>query len=676
MKKKVFIIVPILVALLTFLFVYRYYNKESKETSLNVNDRTYVEKNKDKVIDLEVMNNYPLYGENGEGVFFDFINDFEKNVGLEFNKIPYLKESKPTTNGYRIRMVNGENNLTDKDLLIFEDFYIALGKTYQRINNVKDLKNQTLGIFADDKERVAYYLKSAPQVTYKTYNSIDEMIKALDNDEVSMLIIPNIMNLDKTIDSKYSINYYFTELSKKTVLTLGDNKELNKIITKYFNRWKETKYVKEYNKEYFDYYKDVKKISAKDNASLVSKTYTYGYVTNYPYEVMKGSSLRGIAAEYVNRLNRFTNIEFKFKKYNSVKSLEKAVKNGDVDVYFDYYNINDDKYRDTISTFVEDYVVLAPENTNYIVNSFESLKNKQITMIGENSLYNYFNNNSNSKIKKVKSVEDLKNAKTLVVVDREVYNYYKNKYFKKFNVLYIDTMMNDYKFMVKKDNKDFYNLFNYIINTNSYYNYRSAGLESLNASILEDETFTKIYFIILLVVFIPLVIALLIYLRLNFKHKKKIIKKIDKHKYTDILTSLKNRNYLNDKMPEWQECKVYPQAIVIVDLNNVKYVNDNYGHAAGDDLIIKAASTLVNTQLENSEIIRTDGNEFLIYLVGYSTKQIDTYTKKLAKELKTLPHEFGAGVGYSMIEDDIKTIDDAINEATIDMISSKNETKK
>jgi len=236
--------------------------------------------------------------------------------------------------------------------------------------------------------------------------------------------------------------------------------------------------------------------------------------------------------------------------------------------------------------------------------------------------------------------------------------------------------MNDYKFMVKKDNKDFYNLFNYIINTNSYYNYRSAGLESLNASILEDETFTKIYFIILLVVFIPLVIALLIYLRLNFKHKKKIIKKIDKHKYTDILTSLKNRNYLNDKMPEWQECKVYPQAIVIVDLNNVKYVNDNYGHAAGDDLIIKAASTLVNTQLENSEIIRTDGNEFLIYLVGYSTKQIDTYTKKLAKELKTLPHEFGAGVGYSMIEDDIKTIDDAINEATIDMISSKNETKK
>ena len=110
-------------------------------------------------------------------------------------------------------------------------------------------------------------------------------------------------------------------------------------------------------------------------------------------------------------------------------------------------------------------------------------------------------------------------------------------------------------------------------------------------------------------------------------------------------------------------------------MNNVKYVNDNYGHEEGDQLIIKAAGVLVNTQLENSEVIRTDGNEFLIYLVGYSERQISTYTKKLAKEMKNLPHEFGAAIGYSMITDKIKTIDDAINEATIEMITNKEEYK-
>ena len=236
-------------------------------------------------------------------------------------------------------------------------------------------------------------------------------------------------------------------------------------------------------------------------------------------------------------------------------------------------------------------------------------------------------------------------------------------------------MMNDYKFMVKKNNEAFYDLFNYIINTNSYYNYRNSGIENLHASILEDSTFEQVYIIALAIVFIPLIVVTAIYLLYKKKKKIKKVKTTERHKYTDMLTSLKNRNYLNAKMPEWEESKVYPQAIVMVDLNSVKYVNDNYGHEEGDQLIIKAAGILVNTQLENSEIIRTDGNEFLIYLVGYSERQVETYAKKLGKEMKGLPHEFGAAVGYSMIQDRIKTLDDAINEATLEMIANKEDLK-
>ena len=138
-----------------------------------------------------------------------------------------------------------------------------------------------------------------------------------------------------------------------------------------------------------------------------------------------------------------------------------------------------------------------------------------------------------------------------------------------------------------------------------------------------------------------------------------------------MLTSLKNRNYLNLQIDSWNLSKVYPQTIVVVDLNNLKYINDNYGREKGDSLIVKAASILVNTQLENTEIIRSDGTEFMIYLVGYSEDQIDVYLKKLKKELHELPYGYGASVGYSMIFDNIKTIDDAINEAMIDMQSDK-----
>ena len=128
-------------------------------------------------------------------------------------------------------------------------------------------------------------------------------------------------------------------------------------------------------------------------------------------------------------------------------------------------------------------------------------------------------------------------------------------------------------------------------------------------------------------------------------------------------------------MEEWDNSEIYPQAIVIVDLNNLNYINDNYGHKIGDNLIKQTASILIKTQMDNSEIIRTNGDEFLIYLVGYTEKQIVTYIRKLHKEFKELEYGFGVASGYSMIINAIKTIDDAINEATADMKSNKEEIK-
>lgn len=679
MKKKYIFIIPIVIALLAFVFVYRYYNKEDKTTTLTVAEKKWVQENSDKTFDFEVVNDYPLYGLNGEGVIFNFINDFEKNVGIEFNKIPYLKESTPSTDSFRIRILNNDTKLKNTDLELFEDNYIAIGKEYQRINDIKDMKNITFGVFKDKSAEISYYLKSGTNLSYKTYENIKELYKALDNNEVDMIIVPNIMYLDYTIEkNNYSINYYFTEMKEKVVLTLSDNnKELNKIVTKYYNKWKQTKYVKEYNQAYLNYYLEKNNLSAKEKASLISKNYTYGYVENTPYEVKVNGKVAGIAGEYIDRVSRLADISFKYKKYKTKKELEKAIDKGEIDVYFDYYNYSNDKYTPTLSTFIEKYVVLAKDDNDEIVNSFESLKGKQIAMIKDDSLYNYFSSNSRADIKIYDNLDQLLKQKDnkLIVVDKEIYTNYQTTKFKKLKLLYMDTMMNDYKFMVKKNNKAFYDLFNYIINTNSYYNYRNSGIKNMNASILENSTFEQVYTIVLIIIFVPLIILTIIYLFLKRKRKVKQIKTTNRHKYTDMLTSLKNRNYLNAKMPEWESSKVFPQAIVMVDLNNVKYINDNYGHEEGDQLIIKAAGILVNTQLENSEVIRTDGNEFLVYLVGYSERQVSTYAKKLTKEMKSLPHEFGAAVGYSMITDEIKSLDDAINEATIEMIAAKEEYK-
>ncbi len=680
MKKKVLIILPLLVVAVVFVGVFIYYNREDAKTSLTVNEKKWVEENDTTMIDISVVNDYPLYGLNGEGVFFSFLDDFEKNVGLEFNKIAYSKDGKiEDNNGYSFRVLNNEDELSNNDLLIATDGYIAIGKEYRRINRVSDMSNITFGVFNSDMAEVSYYLKTGTNLAYKSYETIDELFTALDNSEVDMIIIPNIMYLDKTIENNsYYINYYFTEMSKKLVLTLSSDKSnarLNTIIRKYFEKWQTDNYVDEYNNIYFDYYIEENKVSSADSTDLVKKNYVYGYVENYPYEVEVDGVVSGIAGEYLKRMSRLTDISFSYKKYGSVEALRKAVEKGDVDIYFDYYNLasTNDDYKETISTFIEDYVILGRRSDNHVVNSFESLKDEKIAILDNTSLYDYFENNSRSDITTFDTNTELvENANDkMIVVDKEVYNLYKNTTFESYDVLYQDTMMNDYKFMVKNNNNTFYNLFNYIITTNSYYNYRNNGLADISRSIVERSSFMGLFLIILVIVSVPLIALVFLYFYFKHKHKVKKVKKEDRHKYTDLLTSLKNRNYLNKKAPDWEASKVYPQGIVIIDLNNVKYVNDNYGHEEGDKLIVTAASTLVNTQLENSEIIRTDGNEFLVYLVGYSERQVETYAKKLEKEMKSLPHDFGASVGYSMIEDDIKTLDDAINEATLEMMTKK-----
>lgn len=680
MKKKLLISIPIIIAIITFIFVYRYYNKEDKSTTLTVSEKRWVEENLDKEFDFEIVNDYPLYGSNGTGVIFDFIADFEDTIGIEFNKISYLKTQEiEETSGFQIRILGNDDTLTANDLFLFNDNYVAIGKKYDRINHVSDFKNLKIGLLTEDVDEVSYYLKSGTNLSYSNYDDITKLYEALESEEVGTIIVPNIMYLDYTIQKdKYYINYYFTEIKKQIVLTLSeDEKQLNAIITKYYNKWRQLNYVKEYNKQYLNYYLENNELDAKTKTSLVSKNYVYGYVENPPYEKKVNGKVAGIAGEYINRISRLADINFKYKKYDTVKDLQKAIENKEVDLYFDYYNYSNDNYLPTVSTFIEDYVVLGIQEDNHIINSFENLKGEKIAMLEKDALYYYFKSNSRAKIKTYEDIKDLvKNAgDRIIVVDNEVYSYYQNDKLKKYKLLYKDNMMNDYKFMVKEGNEAFYDLFNYIINTNSYYNYRNSGIENLNASIMEDSTLEQVYTIVLIIVFTPIIIIGIVYLYLRKKKQIKKVKITDRHKYTDMLTSLKNRNYLNMKMQEWEDCEIFPQSIVMVDLNNVKYVNDNYGHEEGDQLIIRAAGILVNTQLENSEIIRTDGNEFLIYLVGYSERQISTYTKKLSKEMKNLPHEFGAAIGFSMITDEIKTLDDAINEATLEMITNKEEYK-
>ncbi|MBR3660646.1 MAG: GGDEF domain-containing protein [Bacilli bacterium] len=675
-RKKLFIfaIVVAIVLFIALFFIY-YYHESSL---LDSNDKKWINENGKKKIDVEVFNDVSVFGVDGNGVIFDILNYIEDETSLQFNKIPYSKENGTTGNTYKFELVDGAVALDSNKLSLYEDNYIAIGKKEIEVNNISDFNGYTIGVLKLDESNISYYLKSVDNIKYNSYETYTELFQALDDGEINFGIVSYIETLNKTINnSEYYLNYFFTDINKKIVLTLDNNNSgLNSIITKYFNNFLENYYVSDYNKLLLNYYIDKNDINDKTKTDLLSKTYVYGYVENVPYEITNGSRVNGIALEYINRIERLTDIDFTYKKYNTIDDLNKAINTGNVDIYFDYIENQNSKYLKTVSPFIESFVVLGRISDEYVITSLESLKGKTVSLLSNNKyLTSYIKNSTMANVKNFNNVKDLvknsKNDKNIIILDKEVYTYYKNKELKDYEILYTNIMTNNYSFMVKSDNDSFFKLFNYIINTNSYYNYRNMGFNNLNTSILKTTSFEETYLLILAIILIPIILGVLVFAYIKNRHKLRLVKKEDRKKYTDMLTSLKNRNYLNLQIDTWNMSRVYPQTIVVVDLNNLKYINDNYGREKGDNLIVRAASMLVNTQLENSEIIRTDGTEFIIYLVGYTENQIEIYTNKLRKELAELPYGYGASVGSSMIFDNIKTIDDAINEAMIDMQSDK-----
>ena len=187
---------------------------------------------------------------------------------------------------------------------------------------------------------------------------------------------------------------------------------------------------------------------------------------------------------------------------------------------------------------------------------------------------------------------------------------------------------------------------------------------------MKDESTTKTNTIIYLLV---LVVLFTMLIGTSYAYYVKKIKKEDRLYYFDAMTNLKNRNYLNDNIDFWSSTKVYPSAMIVIDINKLKLLNDRKGHEAGDNQIKAVANVLIKTQRDNSEIMRTDGDEFMIYLVGYDEKKIGSYIHKLNRELlSSLPHkDYGVSIGYSMITNEQTTIDDAINDSLLMIKKSK-----
>jgi diguanylate cyclase (GGDEF)-like protein len=649
------------------IILYNVFNSgvSDSDVSLNYSEQRWIQNNKNEIINIMIPNNVPIFSSEGKGAFFSFLDYFESRTELEFNKTPYVIGETNSSKDNCFRILGSNEKLSNNDLLFYSDNYVVLSKSSQKMISLNEL-NGTIGILNGDFNAVTTYLDSN-NLTFSRLADINVLSSSLDNGSITYAIIPLNLYLDVITQKGYHVVNHLNDLALKYVLTLNnDNANLNNIIKKYYDVFKINSLSTDYYGELLNLYTTIKTIDDKSKTDFKSKRYVYGYVENAPYEVNKDNELGGISNEFINSFTTFSNVEFNFREYASVEELNKALENGKIDIALNYYNLNSANTYKTVDLIDSKYVILSSDRS-FVIDTIKSLKGVSIYTLGNTKLSNYIEKNSDFNAKEVNEVSFLK-GKDLILLDYNVYEYYKNVYFKNYAIAYQNKATDNYNYLINKDlsNEFFYNILNYYLSTINHDKFKSVGMEKLLSKTINID-------LSLLWLYVILIPAVVIIISLVLRKRKKIIKVRNdvKIKYIDPLTSLKNRYYLSNNITKWEDNNIYPQSIVVININNLKDINDAYGYEGGDQLIKTAANILINNQLEKTDIMRTDGNEFVIYMVGYDESAVIAYVRKLYRLLKDLPYEYGASLGYSMIEDDIKTIEDAINEAILDMITNR-----
>lgn len=666
-KKKTTIIVFAVIIFIVFAFFGTLYYITSTVNNYTFAEKKWINENASKSLDVYVEPNLPIFSSNGSGVFNDYVKALKDDTNLTLNIIS--TEANDT-----IKLKN-KNDITDKDVVIYKDHFVVVGQI-DSVNKLTDLNNKKIGVLSSDAETISYYLTEYKSISLTEYDDVEDLMAYYQNDEIDYMIIPMYKYLDRIITNKYEIIYHLDGLYSYYCLETNDkDSELSSIASKFYYRWEETAKSK-INEYFLNLYFTEKNYSEMDKEAITNEDLIVGYISNLPFEGMIHNKFTGLTDTYLSKFADMTGATYKYIEYDDTKKLNSALSSSKVDLILNYYSLNSDNYTSTRTLGTTEYVVLAHVDNNIVVNSLYSLVNSNVNML---STMNLKYNMASKNLFEIKDYANIKtllknvNKDSIIIIEKEVYDYYKDSKLKNYSIRYIDTVRLNNSFLLNKNNSAFNSVFDFYLSTLSSNEMKNESVVGVMTTLKNNRI---IGFIMSNLIYIIVAIVLLCFIAYAFLKNsfyRKKVKKEDRLYYLDAMTNLKNRNYLNDNIEFWNSSKIYPQAIIIIDINKLKTLNDKYGHEAGDNQIRSVASVLIRTQKDNTEILRTDGDEFMIYLVGYDEKKVGSYIHKLNREIQSSlsNRDYGVSIGYSMINNEQTTIDDAINDSLMMIRKSK-----
>lgn len=155
--------------------------------------------------------------------------------------------------------------------------------------------------------------------------------------------------------------------------------------------------------------------------------------------------------------------------------------------------------------------------------------------------------------------------------------------------------------------------------------------------------------------------------------------------HKDPLTGLPNRLMLEQQLgaaiarARAQNSRL---ALVFIDLNNFKFINDQHGHAAGDTVLVEVAQRLRSAVRSSDMVARLGGDEFVVLLEGLSrSSEVNDEAERISEKLFTSlapamtlqgrDYRIGASLGVALFPDHALTMDKLIHAADLAMYTAK-----
>ena len=400
MKNKKSIIIGIIVGVALLLGgAFVVYSLLQNENAFNVTEKKYMIDNKSNLISISVLNDSNVFGRDGQGVFYDFLDSFERETNLSFNVVTSSVQNDVTG-----LALTKSNTLPEGAKLLYTDHYVLVSKSRANISNLKHATGK-IGYLNKDSFILHEYLGTY-SLTTKNYDTKTALLDGLSNGEVDFILVPRLEYLDVILSNLYEINYHVSGMKDYYFLQYSDNQTLISMLGKFYNTWSKDNFQTSFNKAEYALFTNKLKITEKELDVINNKKYRYGFIENRPYDIKTSGMYGGIVSKYIKEFSNFSGITFEYDEYSKLDKFTRAISKGEVDLFLNHYSITTS--MSSIETLYNIYVSFVMSNKDSrVYDTLESIKGETI-YAKENSVVASFLKSSGIKVATYKKEKELK----------------------------------------------------------------------------------------------------------------------------------------------------------------------------------------------------------------------------------------------------------------------------